>query len=99
MGSPEYGIGEDEEEVSDLESLNNEIALLENECGHVLDDPDNAEALDQIIRDAREFYAVDNSGWQNLVRATREKLLREDEPGVIRDILREAMTKATTELM
>jgi len=90
---------EDEEESPNSEPIENEIQAIKNECAHVYDDLDNAEMLDQLIKDAREFFEVNPSGWETLLSTTKKQLREVEEPEKIEDILRAALTEGTTELM
>jgi len=98
-GRSKAEIQDDLDEEIKAEALESEMSLVENECAHVYDDPDNGDMLDQLLADAKEFYDVDSSGWEALLRKTRQALSREDEPEKIKDILRAASTQATSELM
>ncbi len=89
----------EEGDEPDLKELKAEIALIKNNCEHVYSDPDNGEMLNQLFADAEEFYSVDPAGWDQLLKRTKDKLLKEDEGDRIRDILEESLTEATSELM
>ncbi len=90
----------DDEEESDgpKEGLKDAVTLIKNQCAHVYSEPENGEMLDDLIKDAQEFYSADESGWDKLLNNTRKKLANEEDPSMIEDILRSAITEGT-ELM
>jgi hypothetical protein len=92
---------EDSEEGSEQisESLKDAINLLKDQSAHVNEEPENAKMLEQLIADAQEFYSVDESGWELLLNETRRELAKEDEPAVVKDIIRAAISKGASELM
>lgn len=102
MSTPEWGSKAEyaddlEERETDTEQLENAISVIQSECSFVYDEPDAGAKLDQLIRDAREFYEVDPKGWESLLNDTRQQLLKDDESKP-EDALRAAITKGT-ELM
>ncbi len=84
----------EEEDEGTKESLRDTIALVKNQCAHVYSEPENGERLDDLIRDAQEFYSADEAGWESLLNQTRKKLANVEDPTDVADILQSAMTEA-----
>ncbi len=94
-----YDPTEEGEEKEGAREIRGEISIIRNNCEHVYSDPDNGEMLEQLFKDAEENYDVDRAGWEKLLKSTKDKLLKEDESDRITEILREALTESTAELM
>jgi hypothetical protein len=101
MRSPEMGMDDSEENEKKRDASFEEIIeAIQNECSHVYDDPENGERLDQLLSDADEFGDVDPKGWQELLKTTKQLLVKaEDDTDAVEAILRKALSKATAELM
>jgi hypothetical protein len=93
------GDGQDFDDENNQKELALIISVIKDQCVHVYGDPENGVKLDQLISDAQEFYNVNPKGWQKLLQETKQNLSLEDESQIIEDILRKALTVATTELM
>ncbi len=77
-----------------------ETEKMRSECAHVYEDPDNGNKLDQLLENAEEFYNVNEAGWQQLLKETKQELIKAgDDSEKIEDILRAALTEGTSELM
>lgn len=97
----EEGIGLDNgaEKKRDV-GIGETIESIKNECAHVYDEPENGEKLDELISKAEEYYEVDPKGWQELMTTTKKKLVgAEDDTLAVENILKEALSTASAELI